>query len=171
MPLRVFSVDKAAPASSLAARASAIAKSAVGRSASPRSQRSAQAAYAAPSGTNEAHDEAPEDLSGSGGDSSDEADDDDDNDEDDDEDENATAAVAARTLATALASSQLASPADVDSWVPRPNEPPAAPWTTRAAMDGAYLGDALVGATVSVLDMQGQRTHAKVILYAGRGER
>ena len=151
MPLRLFSVDKpAAASSSLAARASEIASRVTGRSASPRSQRATQASYA-PSREPR--------MDSESGDSSDE----------DDEDDDAIADAAACTLAAEHAASQLASPAEVDSWVPH-THPPASRTDAWAATDGAYLGDALVGATVSVLDVQGQRAQAKVILYAGRGE-
>jgi hypothetical protein len=161
MPLRLFSIDKPAPApapSSLAARASAIVNSVTGRSASPRSQHATHAVYA----PHDAPNREPRADSESGDSSASEGD------EDDDEGDDATADAAACTLAAAHAAAQLASPADVDSWVPHPRPP--ASTNAWVASDGAYLGDALVGATVSVLDVQGQRAHAKVLLYAGRGE-
>ena len=54
-----------------------------------------------------------------------------------------------------------ASPGNVDSWT-------AAVPAVEVCEDG-YAGDALVGSVVSCIDVNGQRTNAKVILYMDDG--
>ena len=82
--------------------------------------------------------------------------------ESDDEAEVAAQLAAGRALANELR----ASPDDIDTWKVR--TAPTAAWADNST-DGAFRGESLVGSTVSILDVNGQRTNAKVVVYMDGG--
>ena len=90
-----------------------------------------------------------------------------------DSEDDESAAVLAAVMAAA--EPPRASPSDVDSWKrAAPGDgPPRAAWSDSSGgaltSSGNFRGNELVGATVSVLDITGQRANAKVVTYAGEG--
>ena len=89
-----------------------------------------------------------------------------------DSEDDESAAVLAAVMAAA--EPPRASPSDVDSWkrAASGDGPPRAAWSDSSGAltsSGNFRGNELVGATVSVLDITGQRANAKVVTYAGEG--
>lgn len=178
MPLKMFAVPDLGSKTGIAARGAAVI-----RSSSPRSQRAARASYAASSPRNPA-------------DSADSADSDDSDDDEAAAEAAAQLAQAqlagssphdvdswvprlsgssrayvdprARAGATGLA---VSGHAVASAWNGVPVAArPAAGGAGAPEEAGGFRGESLVGATVSVVDMAGQRAHAKVVMYVGRGE-
>lgn len=99
-----------------------------------------------------------------------------DSDENSDEDSDDEDVVAALAGPDPVHEMPLASPDDVDTWkAPVRTKAAAQPWSTMSALsldsasDDLCRGDDLVGSTVSVIDVNGERTEAKVIMHMDRG--
>ena len=82
-------------------------------------------------------------------------------DEDSDDDEATNAIVSKLASNKTVVETPRGSPADVDEWKRAKYMPPPEPELDE---------DALVGSTVSVLDVHGERVNAKVILSVGGGQ-